>query len=127
MPRGDQSGPMGMGPRTGRGLGYCTGSGEPGYMHPGPGYEYGWGMAWRRGRRGSYRRGGRGWGPMGYGYGPMPYDAPWPVAPVDTEAQMEREMMALKSQAGWLQEQLDLIQARMEELNRPTEDEGPID
>jgi len=26
MPRGDGTGPMGLGPRTGRGAGYCTGS-----------------------------------------------------------------------------------------------------
>ena len=25
MPRGDGTGPMGMGPMTGRGMGYCTG------------------------------------------------------------------------------------------------------
>lgn len=127
MPRGDRSGPMGVGPRTGRGLGYCAGYGEPGYMHPGPGVEYGRGMAWRRGRRGTHRRGGWGCGPMGYGYGPAPYDAPWPGAPAEAEMPIEHEMMALKSQASWLQEQLDLIQARMEELNRPTEDERPID
>ncbi|HHY29594.1 MAG TPA: DUF5320 domain-containing protein, partial [Syntrophaceticus sp.] len=29
MPRGDGSGPMGMGPRTGRGEGFCAGSTAP--------------------------------------------------------------------------------------------------
>lgn len=111
MPRGDRTGPMGMGPMTGRGMGYCAGYGEPGYMHPGPGYGYGRGMAWRRGwgARGWGR--GRGWGA---GYGPVPYGAPWDVpAP---EAQPEQELRALKAQASWLQEQLDAIQARMDEL-----------
>ncbi|HHY81012.1 MAG TPA: DUF5320 domain-containing protein, partial [Thermoanaerobacter sp.] len=30
MPRGDGTGPMGLGPRTGRGLGYCSGYNVPG-------------------------------------------------------------------------------------------------
>ena len=39
MPFGDGTGPLGLGPMTGRGLGYCTGHGRPGYMIPG----FGWG------------------------------------------------------------------------------------
>jgi len=31
MPRGDKTGPEGKGPKTGRGLGYCSGSDKPGY------------------------------------------------------------------------------------------------
>ncbi|MHB1483790.1 MAG: DUF5320 domain-containing protein [Saccharofermentanales bacterium] len=31
MPRGDGTGPMGMGPATGRGAGFCTGYAAPGY------------------------------------------------------------------------------------------------
>ena len=34
MPRGDRTGPTGRGPRTGRGLGYCTGNDSPGYSNP---------------------------------------------------------------------------------------------
>lgn len=34
MPGGDRTGPMGMGPRTGRAAGYCAGSGVPGYANP---------------------------------------------------------------------------------------------
>ena len=41
MPRGDGTGPLGLGPMTGRGLGYCAGFGRPGYMTPGP--RFGWG------------------------------------------------------------------------------------
>jgi len=36
MPRGDGTGPMGLGPMTGRGAGYCAGSGVPGFMNPIP-------------------------------------------------------------------------------------------
>jgi hypothetical protein len=31
MPFGDGTGPMGRGPMTGRGAGYCAGSGRPGF------------------------------------------------------------------------------------------------
>ena len=38
MPRGDGTGPMGLGPRTGRGLGFCGWG-----VGPGCGYWSGWG------------------------------------------------------------------------------------
>ena len=34
MPRGDGTGPRGMGPMTGRGAGYCAGFSAPGFMNP---------------------------------------------------------------------------------------------
>jgi hypothetical protein len=37
MPWGDRTGPLGLGPRTGRGLEFCSGYDVPGYMNPGPG------------------------------------------------------------------------------------------
>lgn len=37
MPGGDGTGPMGMGPMTGRGAGYCAGNDVPGYANPLPG------------------------------------------------------------------------------------------
>lgn len=37
MPGGDGTGPMGMGPMSGRGAGFCAGYGAPGYMNPIPG------------------------------------------------------------------------------------------
>ena len=33
MPGGNRTGPMGMGPGTGSGAGYCSGHDEPGYMN----------------------------------------------------------------------------------------------
>ena len=54
MPRGDGTGPMAMGPRTGRAAGYCAGYAVPGFMNPTLGR--GLGMAWGRGGRvGTYR------------------------------------------------------------------------
>lgn len=34
MPFGDRTGPQGMGPMTGRGLGYCSSSNQPGFTYP---------------------------------------------------------------------------------------------
>ena len=34
MPRGDRTGPAGMGSMTGRAAGYCAGSNTPGFMNP---------------------------------------------------------------------------------------------
>jgi len=82
MPAGDRTGPMGQGPMTGRGAGFCAGFGVPGYANwPGlggflsrfrPFGLFGRGAApvagFRRGRgrgRGSGRGGGRGRGWFG--------------------------------------------------------------
>jgi len=55
MPGGDGTGPNGLGPMTGKGLGYCAGYRMPGgYINPIPGRGYfGRGCGCRRGR---YRR-----------------------------------------------------------------------
>lgn len=37
MPRGDRTGPAGMGPKSGRGAGYCAGHGMPGFASGIPG------------------------------------------------------------------------------------------
>jgi len=54
MPGGDGTGPLGLGPMTGRAAGYCAGFPVPGFMNPIPGRGF-WG--WGRGFRGR----GRGW------------------------------------------------------------------
>jgi len=69
MPRGDGTGPMGMGPMTGRAAGYCAGYGAPGFMNPIPGRGFagrGIGFGFGRGRGGYGRGMGRG---MGFGRG----------------------------------------------------------
>ena len=46
MPRGDRTGPTGLGPLTGRGAGFCAGFKVPGYANP----IVGCGLGFGRGR-----------------------------------------------------------------------------
>jgi hypothetical protein len=130
MPAGDRTGPMGMGPRTGWGVGYCSGYDAPGWANWGPGRRF-------YGRRGRGMRGG-GWG--GYGAGPgrggfrwrhwyhatgQPRWARWGFPPAwaydaayDTAPSQEQEVEMLKEEAEWLKEQLDAINVRMDELSQ---------
>ena len=66
MPFGDGTGPMGMGPMTGRGAGYCAGFNMPGYANSLPGRP-GIGLG-----RGMGRGMGRGYGFYGKGRRFMP-------------------------------------------------------
>ena len=122
MPGGDGTGPGGMGPMTGRAAGYCAGYPVPGFMNPvaGRGY-WGWGRGgggWGR-RNQFYATGLTGWQRAPYGYpssgGAMPYGAPYapPYAPT-VPPQQEVEM--LKGQAEYLEDALDGVKKRMEEL-----------
>ncbi len=99
MPRGDRTGPEGMGPMTGRQLGYCAGNSRPGFMEPG---RFG-GRGFGRGFRHGYGR-GRG---MGYGY----QHGYRPVYPEDNpdiseKTLIENEIRILKDQMSYLEEQL---------------------
>ena len=84
MPAGDRTGPWGVGPMTGRGMGYCAGLPGPGFMSPGSGLGLGRGFGFGRGfgrgfgfgRGRGWRRGGFG-AFLGYPYPPMtPYGYP---------------------------------------------------
>lgn len=103
MPRGDRTGPMGAGPMTGRGAGWCAGYNRPGYANPAPRFGPGLG----------YRSGGRGWRNMYYATG-LPGWARWGAAPPAPPAQ--QELADLKAQAGWLADRLEAIKKRIEAL-----------
>ena len=79
MPGGDGTGPMGLGPMTGRAAGYCAGYPVPGYMNPTPGRGY-WG--WGRGLGRGWGRGlGRGWRARAWaGFYPPVWGRPGPWA-----------------------------------------------
>lgn len=70
MPFGDRTGPLGYGPMTGRGAGFCAGYNMPGYMNSNvPRRGMGWGRGFGRGRgRGGGRGFGRGFGGRGRGF-----------------------------------------------------------
>ncbi len=77
MPGGDESGPLGRGPMTGRGAGYCAGFNVPGFARGfagrGMGYGRGMGRGYAQGEPGRGFGGGRGRGMGrglrgGYGY-----------------------------------------------------------
>lgn len=130
MPRGDGTGPGGMGPMTGRAAGYCAGYGVPGYANPIGGRGMGFGLGFGRGRGG-----GRGWGwrNMYYAAGPAgmqmaamgqpPFMGAAPfvgAAPYAGPAAMplEQELQALRAQAEYFQGALDNIGKRIEELEQ---------
>jgi hypothetical protein len=107
MPRGDRTGPGGMGPMTGRGAGYCGG----------------FGMGFGRGGRfggGAFGGAGRGWRHWFYATG-LPswmrfggYTAPYLKPDPDMEKQ------ALREQAESLQSELDFIKKRLSEIETGT-------
>ena len=113
MPRGDRTGPQGMGPRTGRAAGYCEGYDAPGCDNSGPGRGYGRGTGGGRGGggRGRRRGGGRGQGyawqaPPAPEYGAA--SAP-PAAPADERSFLEQQMAGLKAQVAYLEERLKAL------------------
>jgi len=119
MPGGDGTGPMGLGPMTGRAAGFCAGYDAPGYVNPVAGRGRG-----GRGRGGWGRGGGRGFRHLFYATGMTgrqramvgmpPYGAPYPVAfaPPAREQQLE----ALKAQAEYFEGTLSEIHKQIEEL-----------
>jgi len=131
MPGGDGTGPGGMGPMTGRAAGFCAGYSVPGYANPvgGRGY-FGWGRGGGWGRRNWYYATGLpGWARAGYGmpawggyasgtYGyPNAYPGSFPAAPT-----AEQERQALKQQSEYLQQSLNDINKRIEELEKEKSD-----
>ncbi|BBB31831.1 conserved hypothetical protein [Thermotomaculum hydrothermale] len=99
MPFGDGTGPLGQGPMTGRGLGYCAGNNAPGRFG-GFGRGFGYGRGWGRG----FGRGfGRGWGYRWYGN-----------APVD-------EKTALENRLRFLEEELKYTRERLKEIGEDSE------
>ena len=124
MPWGDGTGPLGLGPMTGRGLGYCAGFRVPGFLNPLNRFYGGLGMAWRRGFGWGFGRGwGRGFG-RGFGWrraywanypGNYPYPPPPPYAPYEpTREELEAELQYLKQAK-------DDLERRIQELNEEIE------
>ncbi len=108
MPRGDRTGPMGLGPMTGRAAGYCAGYSVPGFMNPWGGRFFG---GWGRGRgyrNWYYATGLPGWARFGGGF--------WGVPPVAPTPAPEAEAEFLRQQAQQLRQTLEEIEKRLDDL-----------
>jgi len=132
MPRGDRTGPAGMGPLTGRGAGFCVGAGVPGYMNPGfgpaAGYGFGGGRGFGRGMGGGMG-GGRGWRHMYYATGVPGWARGRQYVPVPPEAFEEsfdarQETAYLKAQAKQYRRSLEEIEQRLDELEKQQREEA---
>ncbi|MHA1804940.1 MAG: DUF5320 domain-containing protein [Promethearchaeota archaeon] len=121
MPGGDGTGPAGLGPMTGRALGYCAGYSSPGYTKgPGLGWGRGYGRGWWGRGRGWWR--GIRWGTPVYnpwvapGY-PTP-TAPVVATPADQLTMLKQEKEYMESELKAIQEALEDISKRIEEIEQ---------
>ncbi len=121
MPGGDRTGPLGAGPVTGRGAGFCAGYGLPGYLNP-VGRGFGRGAGFMGGFGGGR---GRGWRHQYWATG-LPgwarYDWNYPIPAyfgVEGEAPNRKvELESLKEQAKYYGKALENINKRIDELQR---------
>jgi uncharacterized protein DUF5320 len=117
MPRGNGTGPNGMGPMTGRGAGFCAG-----YVAPGSANFIGGrgGMGFGRGRGMGMGRGfGRGVGQAGAGQAGAGFGSPvWGGAVAPHPANAPQELEGLKQQAEFLQDSLSQISERIDQLEK---------
>ena len=107
MPRGDGTGPTGMGSMTGRAAGYCAGFRIPGFRNLVDG---------RLGRRYSRSRFGHWW----HRWGPNPdydYESPHLYGEVPSVT-AEQELDFLQNQSIMINDRLSEIQARITELEK---------
>lgn len=112
MPSGDRTGPLGQGPRTGRGGGFCSGFAVPGFMNRGGGFGRGRGG---RGRGWRNQFGATGLAGLGRAWGGRQTLVPRDTAEAST-TEPEQELAALKSQVEWLQTTLSEMLNRIKGL-----------
>lgn len=109
MPGGDRTGPLGMGPRTGWGAGFCPGYRAPGFSNPG--YNAGgtfFGGRGGRGRRNRFFATGVP-GRQQFAGNPIPAETSFFAQPET----LQRELDVLKGQTRHLEGCLKDLQARM--------------
>jgi len=110
MPRGDRTGPVGMGPMTGRGLGYCAGSRVPD-------------LAFYKGR---YCLGGRGWRNRRFfrGFYDPVLASPEVFYPVQEPVyNKQAEIDSLKAQKEFLRQDLEEIEKQISYLEEQDKEE----
>jgi hypothetical protein len=130
MPRGDQTGPLGQGPMTGRAAGICAGNGMKTYANPAFGRGRGTGFGFGRG----FRNSGFGYG--GFGCRNIFYStglprwarsgrnmAPFAFMGQNQNPDPELEKQVLKNQAQSMEQELDLIRKRLSEIEAGEKDQ----
>jgi len=135
MPRGDGTGPAGMGPMTGRAAGYCAGYSVPGFANPtvgrgafrGTGF-FGGGFGRGRGYRNMYYATGLpGWYRANVGmpaWGSYQGVGPYPFQGASRFGAVEDEKAFLKDQSEFLKSQISDIETRLEELEKNEKQEN---
>lgn len=137
MPRGDRTGPSGMGPMTGRAAGYCADNQPPGFVSR----FFGRGLGFRRGygRQAGFQSGfqgagggfGRGWRKMFRPFGPgrgfggkggFSFD-PSVAGERGAGPEAATEKQVLKGQVEALKLEMDRLQKRLNDLESPASDE----
>jgi len=117
MPRGDRTGPDGMGSMTGRGLGYCAGYDSPGFTRGTPrggaGYGRGFGRGFRRGN-------GRGFG-GGNRYRQQTYFNEYGTPPADYYPDVSEKTL-IENEMKILKEQLKSMEMRLSKLAKEKEE-----
>jgi hypothetical protein len=115
MPAGDRKGPLGYGPATGRGAGFCTGNSVPVYDN----------SAYRCGRGRGFSGGGRGWRYKYYATGNRRWARGYNTSQTwswndgltpNGNITPEKEIEVLKNQAEFFTRQIDVLNVRISEL-----------
>ncbi len=113
MPFGDRSGPLGFGPRSGRGFGFCSGWGRGGFASA-PGW----------GRFGLGHWCGEEPGAEEYVDRPRRLHRRWCHFGSGRPFSEEEELDVLKDRAKWMERTLAAIRKRIGELQRDQTDSG---
>jgi hypothetical protein len=147
MPAGDGTGPLGMGPMTGRGMGYCAGYPTPGFANTWPArfgrgfFGRGFGAGFGRGRGNRFwarATGMPGWYRAGIGYpafgrwpaqaSVVPVQTVQPVQPVQQPAYpwnqptKEQELQMLEQERSALGNEMKAIEQEINELQKRIEE-----
>lgn len=119
MPFGDKTGPNGMGPRTGRGLGYCSRFNSPGFTKGTPRGGRGFGRGFGRGRGPGF---GRGYRNRYYPRGPRFYSASEDYPTQKTQSQQTRPQLTKEEEVRALKDEERAIESEIEELKSGLEE-----
>ena len=126
MPGGDRTGPIGAGPMTGRGAGYCAGYPVPGFADGVWGRGFRNGGAWSRGggfghRNRFWATGLTGWQRAASGW---PADPSTFRVPAYSAMTKEQEVETLERQAAFFERSLEEIKKRIQEIGTPSDEHG---